>query len=413
MTLPSFRGFLEESAPTGKLTHLQHLEDLVLDEGVPGLALAEEVLREFHVMLRDGGVSRSMNVRTKWDGAPSVVFGHDPADGQFFVATKAAFSKTPKLMKTHDQIVAAYGDSGVANKLHTCLSELALLRPKHIFQGDLIFTDDVREQHIDGTDYLTFRPNTILYAVDKHSEFGQRIARAQLGIVLHSMYEGHGNSFANYHVVSTSPMAFASLAHSSRVVAIDNTFDDLSGTVTFTDTEETDFVLAMHRIREIAGKVPASTISLFSTKPLHPLIQQFLNARVRSGALAGSGSRALQELVSFLTDRRDKEISERKTPEGQDRIRAQFDGWLRDLMQHKDHAEMWFNLHAALNTAKILVLRKLTQAKNVATFVPTPEGLRATSHEGFVATSHSGRMVKLVDRLEFSRNNFLVPKQWA
>jgi hypothetical protein len=118
-------------------------------------------------------------------------------------------------------------------------------------------------------------------------------------------------------------------------------------------------------------------------------------------------------LVAFLIDRRDREVVERKTPAGQDRIRAQFDGWLRELSTHKEHGEMWFNLHSALNTAKVLVLRKLAQAKNVATFVPTPEGLRATSHEGFVATSHSGRMVKLVDRLEFSRNNFLVPKQWA
>ena len=102
MRIPSFRGFLSESAQTGKLTHLQHLEDLLLDEGAAGIALAEEVLNEFHQMLRDGGVSQSMNVRTKWDGAPSIVFGHDPADGKFFVATKAAFSKNPKLMKTHE-----------------------------------------------------------------------------------------------------------------------------------------------------------------------------------------------------------------------------------------------------------------------------------------------------------------------
>jgi len=413
MRIPSFRGFLSESAQTGKLTHLQHLEDLLLDEGAAGIALAEEVLNEFHQMLRDGGVSQSMNVRTKWDGAPSIVFGHDPADGKFFVATKAAFSKNPKLMKTHDQIVDAYGDSGVANKLHTCLSELALLRPKHIFQGDLIFTDDVHEQHIDGAEYLTFRPNTILYAVRKDSELGQRIARAQLGIVLHSMYQGSGPSLSTYHVTPTAPMAFASLAHSSRVVAIDNTFDDVSGTVTFTQSEEADFQLAMHRIREFAGKVPVTILHMFSTEPLHGLVQQFLNARVRAGAHAGPGNRALQELITFLIDRRDREVVERKTPAGQDRIRTQFDGWLRELSTHKDHAEMWFNLHSAMNTAKVLVLRKLAQAKNVATFVPTPEGLRATSHEGFVATSHSGRMVKLVDRLEFSRNNFLVPKQWA
>jgi hypothetical protein len=328
------------------------------------------------------------------------------------VATKAAFSKNPKLMKSHNDIVREYGDSGVANKLHTCLSELEPLKPKGVWQGDLIYTDDVSEQVIDGKAYLTFRPNTIMYAVEKDSDFGKRIAASYLGIILHSQYAGSGNSLANYHVVPTSAVAFSRLVHSSRVVAVDNTFDDVSGSVTFTSGEEADFMLTLKRVEALTHAVPAAIITLMSQAPLHDLVQLFLNARVRGGEHGGSGAKALSGLLSFLLTRRDEEANKRKSAEGQAGVRQRFDNQIADLTKHEAQVIAWFNLHATLNDAKMQIIRKLNMAKNVATFVPTAQGLKATGHEGFVAVSHAGRMVKLVDRLEFSRNNFLVPKQW-
>jgi hypothetical protein len=72
----------------------------------------------------------------------------------------------------------------------------------------------------------------------------------------------------------------------------------------------------------------------------------------------------------------------------------------------------WFELHAAITSAKLMLVRKLAQAARVETFIPTADGFRVTGPEGFVAVSHTGRMVKLVDRLEFSRANFLAPRDW-
>ena len=160
----TFNEFLQESK-SGKLTHLTHLEDLMLDDGIAGMQHAITVLRQFRHMLISGGVSKALHVTTKWDGAPSVVFGPDPADGKFFVATKSAFSKVPKLMKSHAQIAEIYGSGGVGGVLHDCLSELALLQPTRVLQGDLLFSGarSVKAQSIQGKNYLTFRPNTILY----------------------------------------------------------------------------------------------------------------------------------------------------------------------------------------------------------------------------------------------------------
>lgn len=413
MTVPSFTTFLTEGGPAGKLTHLQHLEDLLLDEGEPGLAFIETLLSEFHHLLKHGGVVRSMHLTTKWDGAPSVVFGPDPADGHFFVATKAAFSKTPKLLKTHDQIHELYGDGEIANVLHACLSELAILRPKAVLQGDLLFSAarPVEARTIDNVVHLTFRPNTILYAVDSTSTLGQQIQRAHLGIVIHTMYKGSGKNFASYSASPITPSVYSTLTKTSRVVMIDNRFDDVSGTATFTTTEEADFLLALERVRALHHMVPTSVVQELSSPDIRPLIQQFLNVEVRGGSL-GQSEQLFGRLINFFATKQDAEATKRTSELGKANISTRFNTVMSLLREKHTAVLAWFALHEAINQAKLMIITKLNQMSSIGTFIETPNGLQVTTPEGFVAVSHSGKMIKLVDRLSFSRNNFLLPKQW-
>ena len=72
-----------------------------------------------------------------------------------------------------------------------------------------------------------------------------------------------------------------------------------------------------------------------------------------------------------------------------------------------------FTLHALLTEIKILLVRKLETIKGIGTFVKTNDGFKVTSPEGFVAIDGlSGVAVKLVDRLEFSKQNFTAAKNW-
>ena len=72
-----------------------------------------------------------------------------------------------------------------------------------------------------------------------------------------------------------------------------------------------------------------------------------------------------------------------------------------------------FSLHSALSNAKIFIIRKLEQVKNMDSFIQTPNGFKVTKPEGFVAVDRlTKKAVKLVDRLEFSRANFNAPKNW-
>ena len=409
--ITSFNEFLQESK-SGKLTHLTHLEDLMLDDGIAGMRHAIEVLRQFRHMLISGGVSKALHVTTKWDGAPSVVFGPDPADGKFFVATKSAFSKVPKLMKSHAQITEVYGSGGVGGVLHDCLSELALLQPTRVLQGDLLFSGarSVKAQSIQGKNYLTFRPNTILYAVDERSALGQSIDRAALGIVIHTMYSGSG-AMASLRAAPITPGVFSSLKKTSRVASLDASYDDVSGNVSFTNDEEGEFSLLLSRVGTLAQRIPALIYTTFESEPLNTLMNMFLNQQVRGGR-AKSSRQMVNDLSIFLATRQKKEMSKRSSEAGKEKVAATFTVMLDAVRTNQREMSQWFELHAAITAAKTVIIRKLEQAARVATFIPTANGFRVTGPEGYVAVSRAGRMVKLVDRLEFSRANFMAPRDW-
>jgi hypothetical protein len=122
-----------------KNTHLEHPEDSILtgDLSVLDWFLAES------------------DLSVKIDGAPAIVWGTNPATGNFFVGTKSVFNKKViKINETHDDIDQNH--SGVvADILHHCFDCLPSF--DGIVQGDFI--------GFGGDD--TFCPNTITYIFDE------------------------------------------------------------------------------------------------------------------------------------------------------------------------------------------------------------------------------------------------------
>ena len=62
--------------------------------------------------------------------------------------------------------------------------------------------------------------------------------------------------------------------------------------------------------------------------------------------------------------------------------------------------------------ANVLTLILCSPSSLAKTFVRTPNGLKVVNPEGYVAIDHTGGAVKIVDKLEFSFNNFTVAKNW-
>ena len=183
----SFKEMLTEDK-AGKNLHLEHLEDEILNFGVDGGRAALNFLRSLRDML-SGDARSSVNMTVKWDGAPAIFAGVEPETGDFFVAKKSVFNVNPKLYKTTAEIDDDL--SGALNsKFKVALKEFSKLGIEGVLQGDLMYTDDLEPQAIDGVKYITFQPNTIVYAVPVNSDFGKTILRSKVGIVWHTTYTG-------------------------------------------------------------------------------------------------------------------------------------------------------------------------------------------------------------------------------
>ena len=81
-------------------------------------------------------------VTTKYDGSPSIVFGTHPETGRFFVASKSAFNKDPKINYTPEDIERNHGHApGLVEKLKGALEHLPKIMPRNggVYQGDLMY----------------------------------------------------------------------------------------------------------------------------------------------------------------------------------------------------------------------------------------------------------------------------------
>ena len=100
------------------------------------------------------------------------------------------------------------------------------------------------------------------------------------------------------------------------------------------------------------------------------------------------------------------------TERGKERyIRAQKDG-LRFIDRNKRALYFAIASHITLGNCKNTLLQKMNQIQSIGNFIRTSKGYRVTAPEGYVAVDKVAGAVKLVDRLEFSRQNFTMPKGW-
>ena len=403
----SFKGFIT----TEKNTHLEHLEDDIINRGSDGGRNAVNFLKSVRNMLA-GSASGRVNMSVKWDGAPAIIAGRNPENGKFFVGTKSVFNKTPKINYTPGDIASNHSGP-VAQKLNVCLKELKRLRITGIYQGDLLFTKgDTKVANIDGERMITFTPNTITYAVPLSSSLGRRISRARLGIVFHTYYTGKSMSSltAGFGTVSGK-------TGSTAVYLASAGYTDTSGSSTFTSGELARFD---GLIRMAEGSLSKAAPLLNVMKSNDPIsvgfrLKSFFNYYIKNSQ--GSSMAKVKTLQDMFRDYYDQiltaEISDRKTPKGKDKfIKAKRDG-LQFI--DKNRSALYFAIasHVSLGNAKNFLIQKLSQIQSIGHFIRTPNGYRVTNPEGFVAVDRKAGAVKLVDRLEFSRANFTIAKDWV
>ena len=380
-------------------THLTHLEELVLTQGQDGFNQAKNFLYELIKNLK-GQDNSIKNVSVKWDGAPAVFTGINPDNGQFFVGTKSVFNVNPKINYTPKDIDQNHGNSpGLAKKLKLALQYLPSLGIKNILQGDLMFdNDEVETEDIDGVPHYTFRPNTIRYAVEANSELGKQIIAARIGIIFHTTYNdlsGGGASFgADVSGLSKSPSVWFD----------DAFFKDDTG-VLLSEQEE-KFVL--EKINE------ADSINVdYTNLPLKSL-NTYINSEIRQGEFLDDPSKSFERFKNWYQRAVDKSIEKVSRPESKERKRQAGEEKLREFNSQKQDIINIFKVSKLLSEAKAIFITKYDKAVATKHFIDNGDGtLSVTKAEGFVAVDHTENGIKLVDRLEFSKNNFNAGKPGA
>ena len=380
-------------------THLTHLEELVLTQGPAGYDKARAFLLELLETLK-GNSKSHVQTSVKWDGAPAIFAGINPENGKFFVGTKSIFNKVPKINYTPQDIIDNHGHApGLVDKLTKALKYLPSLGIKNILQGDFMFDDgmlDVTE--IDGEPHYRFKPNTIVYAVPVDSDLGKEIGQSKFGIVFHTTYDSldSGASFG------------ADVSSLNQVPGIwfdDAFFTDDTGTVTLTEKEEKQVLDLVQKADEVNKRIDYNDIP-------SDLLNIYINSEIKGGEFLESPERSFQGFLRWYSGKLEVRVDKLKSEKG--KIRA-FNKGEKDLQGFENKKQDMLNLFKVsrlLFEAKNIFISKYNNAVyNTKHFIDDGSGdLVATNPEGYVAVDHEGNGVKFVDRLEFSRANFMIDK---
>jgi len=395
-----------EASRAGKNTHMTHIEDRVIYGGVKGARESILALRSLRDMLA-GKVSSSTDVTEKWDGAPAVFAGTDPSDGKFFVAKKGIFNKDPKVYKSETDVRNdTSGD--LADKLVTAFNELKNLGIKDVIQGDLMFTKgDLEPETIDGEKYITFQPNTLVYAVPAGSDLAKTISKANLGIVWHTTYKG--KSFET--MTASYGVDISSLKKKSSVWQKDAGlgFKNLSGTATLTKADTDEVTEQLSKAGKIFQKIKSTTLNeLENNQALAIKLETFNNTLVRKRERIENTAKHVNDLIAWFDKKHKAEYKKRKSDKGKRDIALKNENEMKFFSkENRKNLDMMYQLMNAIIDAKLIIINKLDKLKEIDTFVRTKKGFKVTGSEGFVAIDYNTNgAVKLVDRLEFSTNNF-------
>ena len=392
-----------------KNTHLEHLEDEIINNGSKGARTSIEFLKSIKKMLQGG--KGGSNVSVKWDGAPAIFAGTNPENGRFFVGTKSIFNATPKINYTVSDISRNHGGA-LADKLAVALKYLPKLGIKGVLQGDLLFTsDDKKNAVVNGEKSVVFTPNTITYAVPVAStSMYNRIRAAKIGIIFHTSYSGKTMK----GLKASFGAGVGGLRQNSNVFFDDARYKQAEDPG-LNKAEEKRFD-AIIRMAEGSVYKGGAFIDLIK-KDKGPLslgvqLKTFFNTYIRAGQKIGNAKALTNNFEVYFRGKLKKEIDSKKTNKSKQKYEEILEAGMKILRPNRQGLYFAIASYITLQTAKSMLLSKLNQIQSIGSFMRTSTGYKVTNPEGYVAIN-KGNAVKLVDRLVFSQANFNVAKDWV
>lgn len=383
--MTTFKQYLSEEASEEKLKHLEHAEDHVIHGGQAGFSHAYHNLKDVHDRLT--GKENATKVTMKYDGSPSVIFGTNPENGKFFVATKSAFNKNPKINYTDEDIEKNHGHApGLVEKLKAALHHLPKTTPKKgVFQGDIMHTKGDVKVH---GSKVKFTPNTITYAADKNSPHGQAALNSQIGVAVHTAYKG--KTLQDMKAQYAPELNTFKKNKDVHLISTEHPLDKMN----YDPKDQQKFAKHM---KAAATLHKATGEDVFNAVAHHQLpLKTYINSTIRHGT-----NPSISGYVQHLTAAHQKKIDAVKSEKGKAQKTALAQVDLDHVQKNRQGFNRVLQMHRHLQKAKNVLVNTLSSSSE---FEHSINGKKAKP-EGFVTVRHN-RPTKLVDRREFSAANF-------
>lgn len=345
--------------------------------------------------------------------SPAVFFGN--SNKGFFVASKGIFNKTPKINYTEADIEANHS-GGLADTLKVALQWLKNVVPNtkdKVYQGDILFTKDtIKHFQHNGKDLIGFHPNTIIYTVEKDSDIGKTIQNSEIGLAVHTEYEWNGEDPSTLKV-SRFGISDDIFKDNSKVFIID-TISNLNPKqpLQFSSEQYDKINSTLKQIEKLAATV---TWAIFNQDAqLGQYLETFVNTYIRANKLYPSPDEMTEQFFDWIEQKVADEKGKLKTEKGKARVDQRYAS-VRDLKKDSIQIETMMKIFKLFSEVKLMIIRKLNEMSLYNNFVMKSNGdLVGTGEEGFVITQTNAKGAKLVDRFEFSKNNFArdIVKSW-
>jgi hypothetical protein len=399
---------MENADQTNK--HLTHLDELILKKGKEGAIKTLQYIESLMNILKSGS-DRKINMTVKIDGAPAIVCGRD-SKGKFFLSTKSAFNAEPLLSYSIKDIKTNHSDApGLVIKLINAFNSLKNVDFDGVYQGDMLFWPGLLQKYtIDNKKYIGFRPNTILYTFPESSKEAKTLLKYNIGVAFHTKYDPSIDKDGKQRFINKQFGISVEHLKSKSAYIIDALFENKAGSISLTELE-TNFVYKT--LKNANTHINLINFALLDKKTSE-LINIFLNSKIKQGEFLNDLRYSFNEFVMWVGSRMDSEIEKLKRKETKIAEKEKF---ITKLNTNEDIFIHLLNFIRDVKQIKDIFIQKYNEIMRSAamgTFLVMPNGdIKVTNPEGYVAFDQDQNGIKFIDRLEFSRANFILPKNWA
>ena len=298
----------------------------------------------------------------------------------------------------------------VADKLIPCLELAKYIPAGQAWQGDCLFSkEDLKERKINGKKYLTFLPNTLIYAFGEDNPNYERVKNADFGIAFHTIYTGEvGNLSQSFKVKASdinAPDRFYILSPALSRELDKKDFD----TKAIDDLQNKFNSQASKLLSDPAYDIIINNKDLKWAEFENSIIRDKRNPHIDVNTF-------IEELKEYIANKLEKEYSKKtfKTDKGRENaLLKKNDSIVRLNNTVEENKQTLINMVNCLNTVidiKMLLLNGFRKYKtdydtfyhklSSDEYIPgAPEG------EGIAMSDDDGNIVKLVDRPHFSHYN--------